>query len=57
MGPNYKFLRNMYDMSESKVHGKWKWVCDSSAEIISICMQVNEMTSMRDRCLNMLGGM
>ena len=21
MGANYKFLRNMYDMSESKVHG------------------------------------
>ena len=52
MGANYKFLRNMYDMSERKVHGKWKWVCDSSAEIISICMQVNELTSMRDRCLN-----
>ena len=44
----------MYDMSESKVHGKWKWVCDSSAELISICidLQVNELTSMRDRCLN-----
>ena len=26
MGANYKYLRNMYDMSESKVHGKWKWV-------------------------------
>ena len=52
MGANYKYLRNMYDMSESKVHGKWKWVCDSSAELISICIQVNELTSMRDRCLN-----
>ena len=52
MGANYKYLRNMYDMSESKVHGKWKWVCDSSAELISICIQVNELTSTRDRCLN-----
>ena len=42
----------MYGMSERKVHGKWKRVCDSSAELISICIQVNELTSMRDRCLN-----
>ena len=36
MGANYKFLRNMYDMTESNVHGKWRWVCDSSAELLSI---------------------
>ena len=37
IGANYRLLRNMYDMSESKAHGKWKWVCGSSAELISIC--------------------